>query len=40
MVIERDVPITLRDGVVVYADVYLPQAAARPLPGLLAWGSL
>jgi predicted acyl esterase len=38
MTIERDVTIMLRDGAMIYADVYRPELAAGPLPALLAWG--
>jgi uncharacterized protein len=38
MVIERDVPITLRDGVKLFADVYRPEGNDEPLPALFEWG--
>jgi predicted acyl esterase len=39
MIVERDVGVVLRDGVTIYLDLYRPQdAAAEPLPALLAWG--
>ncbi len=37
MLVERDVPVELRDGVVVYVDVFRP-ADERPAPPLVAWG--
>jgi len=33
---ERDVPITLRDGTVIYTDVYLP-VGGRQVPAIIAW---
>jgi len=38
MVIERDVAITLRDGVKLFADVYRPEGNDEPLPALFEWG--
>jgi predicted acyl esterase len=40
LVIERNVAIPLRDGVVIFADLYRPEGAAgeADLPVLLAWG--
>lgn len=38
MLLERDAPVELRDGVVIYLDVYRPSDAADPLPVILAWG--
>lgn len=38
MILERDLPVILRDGVTIYLDVYRPSASARDLPVLLAWG--
>lgn len=35
---EKDVPIVMRDGVTIYADLYRPRDASGPLPALLAWG--
>jgi uncharacterized protein len=37
--IERNVPVTLRDGVKIFIDVYRPdgRADARDLPAILAW---
>jgi predicted acyl esterase len=34
---ERDVPVTLRDGVVIYVDILRPPGATAKLPTLLAW---
>jgi hypothetical protein len=36
MIIERDVAVTVRGGVTVYADVFRP-ADERPAPPLIAW---
>ncbi len=36
MIIERDVPVPVRGGVTVYADVFRP-AGGRPAPPLIAW---
>ena len=36
MIIERDVPVPVRDGITVYADVFRP-AAGGPAPPLIAW---
>ena len=36
MIIERDVPVPVRGGVTVYADVFRP-ADERPAPPLIAW---
>jgi uncharacterized protein len=36
MIIERDVPVPVRGGVTVYADVFRP-AGERPVPPLVAW---
>ena len=36
MLIERDVPVPVRGGVIVYADVFRP-AGERPAPPLIAW---
>jgi predicted acyl esterase len=37
MVIERDVPVQLRDGVTMYVDVFRPETE-EPAPVLLEWG--
>lgn len=37
MMIERDVPVTMRDGVKIYVDLYRPEGATGPLPTLIAW---
>ncbi|MET0343408.1 MAG: CocE/NonD family hydrolase [Polyangiales bacterium] len=34
---ERDIPITLRDGVVIHTDVLLPAGATEKVPALVAW---
>jgi len=36
VIIERDVPVPVRGGITVYADVFRP-AAERPAPVLVAW---
>jgi hypothetical protein len=36
MIIERDVPVPVRGGITVYADVFRP-ADQRPAPPLIAW---
>jgi len=38
LVIERDVAITLRDGVKLFADVYRAEGNDEPLPALFEWG--
>lgn len=37
MVVDWDVPVTLRDGVTVYMDVFTPTEPAGPVPTLLTW---
>jgi predicted acyl esterase len=39
MVLERNVPVKMRDGVTIYVDIFRPEGAAgeRDLPTLLAW---
>jgi predicted acyl esterase len=38
LVFEQDVAITLRDGVVIYADIFRPVSSDKtPVPGILAW---
>ncbi len=37
MIIERDVPVALRDGVRIYVDVYRPLDE-EPAAPLIAWG--
>lgn len=37
MVLDRDVEVTLRDGVRIYADVYRPENQDGPLPALIAF---
>jgi uncharacterized protein len=37
MVIERDVPITMDDGLVIRADVYRPKAKG-PVPVIMTFG--
>lgn len=34
---ERDVPVTLRDGVVIYVDILRPPGETAKLPALVAW---
>lgn len=36
---ERDLPITLRDGVTLYADVLLPADQSKDLPAIISWSS-
>ncbi|GAA4430918.1 CocE/NonD family hydrolase [Georgenia halophila] len=38
LTLEKDVPVTLRDGVRIYLDIYRPAMSSAPLPVLLAWG--
>lgn len=38
LIIERNCPITLRDGVVIFADLYRPDNVSSGVPVLLAWG--
>lgn len=38
MLIERDVAVTLRDGVTIYVDVYRPEDEATPAAPIIAWG--
>lgn len=35
--LEKDLPVSLRDGTIIYVDAYLPQAEGS-YPALLAWG--
>ena len=37
LTIERDVAVTLRDGVTIYVDVYRPVDHDGPLPVLIGW---
>ncbi|KAI3536383.1 hypothetical protein CSPX01_10832 [Colletotrichum filicis] len=34
---ERDVPVTLRDGVTVYTDIFRPTTANATVPSIIAW---
>lgn len=34
---DRDVAISLRDGIVIYADIYRPAEVTGPLPAILVW---
>ncbi|KAJ0268099.1 hypothetical protein COL940_013717 [Colletotrichum noveboracense] len=36
IVFERDVPVTLRDGITIYTDVFRP-VGDQPVPGIVAW---
>ncbi|MGW8811542.1 CocE/NonD family hydrolase [Gordonia terrae] len=36
---EQDIPITLRDGVVIYTDVLRPAAQETALPAIVSWSS-
>ncbi|MDR0656536.1 MAG: CocE/NonD family hydrolase [Treponema sp.] len=38
VVCRQDVPVELRDGTVIYADIYTPKNTTEPLPLLIAWG--
>lgn len=38
LTIERNCPITLSDGTVIFGDLYRPEGVERDLPILLAWG--
>lgn len=35
--IERDVPVTLRDGIIIYTDIYRPDEATNT-PSIVCWG--
>jgi uncharacterized protein len=35
----KDVPIPMRDGVILYADVFLPADHEDPLPAILPWSA-
>ena len=37
MIIERDVVVTMRDGVKLYADVFRPADETKPVPPIIAW---
>ncbi|MBP1628453.1 MAG: acylase and diesterase protein [Holophagaceae bacterium] len=37
IVFDRDVAVTLRDGTVIYTDVFRPAQAQGPLPAIVAW---
>src|SRR5690606_10929815 len=37
MLIERDVAVTMRDGVRIYVDIYRPENVETDLPTLIAW---
>ena len=37
IVAERDLPIPMRDGTMIYGDVYRPSEGARDLPVILSW---
>jgi predicted acyl esterase len=37
LVIDRDVAVTLRDGVTIYLDVYRPEGVSEALPAILLW---
>lgn len=34
---ERDVPVTLRDGITVYTDIFRPTTANATVPSIIAW---
>ena len=37
IVFEKDLQVTLRDGVKILTDVYLPADTDEPLPAIIAW---
>jgi uncharacterized protein len=37
LICERDVAVLMRDGVTIYADVFLPAATSHPIPAIVAW---
>lgn len=37
IIVERDLPIPMRDGTVIYGDVYRPSEVAHDLPVILSW---
>ncbi|KAL2875462.1 hypothetical protein SGCOL_009374 [Colletotrichum sp. CLE4] len=37
MIFERDVPLTLRDGVTVYTDIFRPTTTNATFPSIIAW---
>ncbi|WP_019554971.1 CocE/NonD family hydrolase [Propionispira raffinosivorans] len=37
LVFDRDVAVTLRDGVRIYADIYRPANIEEPIPAIIAW---
>lgn len=38
VLIERDVAVTMRDGVRIYVDIFRPADETKPVPPLVAWG--
>ena len=36
IIIERDVPVTLRDGTIIYTDIYRPDGISK-VPAIVAW---
>jgi hypothetical protein len=34
---ERDVPVTLRDGTVIYVDIFRPASESKNLPAIVSW---
>jgi predicted acyl esterase len=36
---EQDVAVPMRDGVVLYCDIFKPSACAEPIPAILAWSN-
>ncbi|KAK1622026.1 hydrolase CocE/NonD family protein [Colletotrichum phormii] len=39
MIFERDVPLTLRDGVTVYTDIFRPTTTNATFPSIISWSS-
>lgn len=37
LLVERDIGVTLRDGVTIYVDVFRPAQTQGPLPAIVAW---
>ncbi|WP_052409964.1 CocE/NonD family hydrolase [Paenibacillus durus] len=37
LLLDRDVAVQLRDGTIIYTDVYRPADAAGPLPAIIGW---
>jgi uncharacterized protein len=37
LVCERDVAVTMRDGITIYVDIFRPASLSHPLPAIVAW---